>query len=102
MCANSEGFGETVRMRRLAWALAGHLGDKYHNLMSWLIWYQIQELQDVNCKLNKGRTLTLVKILPVDTYKKYQDDFYNVENNHLAILKKLLVCWTPTLYFLVG
>ena len=36
MCANSEGSGETVRMRRLAWALAGRLCDKYHNLMSWL------------------------------------------------------------------
>ena len=37
MCANSEGSGETVRMRRLAWAFAGRLCDKYHNLMSWLI-----------------------------------------------------------------
>ena len=37
MCANSDGSGETVRMRRLAWAFAGRLCDKYHNLMSWLI-----------------------------------------------------------------
>ena len=36
MCANSEGSGETARMRRLAWAFAGRLCDKYHNLMSWL------------------------------------------------------------------
>ena len=36
MCANSENSGETARMRRLAWALAGHLCDKYRNLMSWL------------------------------------------------------------------
>ena len=36
MCANSEGSGETVRMRGLAWAFAGRLCDKYHNLMSWL------------------------------------------------------------------
>ena len=34
MWANSEGSGETVQMRRLAWAFAGHLCDKYHNLMS--------------------------------------------------------------------
>ena len=27
---------ETARMRRLAWAFAGGLCDKYHNLMSWL------------------------------------------------------------------
>ena len=37
MCANSEISGETARMRRLAWAFAGRLCDKYHNLMSWLI-----------------------------------------------------------------
>ena len=33
MCANSEGSGYTVRKRRLAWAFAGRLCDKYHNLM---------------------------------------------------------------------
>ena len=36
MSANSEGSGETVRMRRLARGFAGRLCDKYHNLMSWL------------------------------------------------------------------
>ena len=38
MCANSEGSGETARMRRLAWVFAGrlHVCDKYHDLMSWL------------------------------------------------------------------
>ena len=36
MCANSNGSEETVRMRRLAWAFAGRLYDKNHNLMSWL------------------------------------------------------------------
>ena len=29
--------GGTAQMRRLAWAFAGRLCDKYHNLMSWLI-----------------------------------------------------------------
>ena len=37
VCANSEGSGETARLRRLAWAFAGRLCDKYHYLMSWLI-----------------------------------------------------------------
>ena len=37
MCANSEGSGETVRMRRLAWAFAGRLWYMSQNLMSWLI-----------------------------------------------------------------
>ena len=35
MCANSEGSGETARMRRVARAFAGRLCGKYHNLMSW-------------------------------------------------------------------
>ena len=34
LCANSEGFGETS----LTWAYAVRLCDKYHNLMSWLIY----------------------------------------------------------------
>ena len=37
MCANSESSGKSAGMRRLTWAFAGHLCDKYHNLMSWLI-----------------------------------------------------------------
>ena len=37
MCANNEGSGETAQMCRLAWVFAGHLCDKYHNLMGWLI-----------------------------------------------------------------
>ena len=36
MSTNREGSGETARMRRLAWAFASRLCDKYHNLMSWL------------------------------------------------------------------
>ena len=34
---NGEGSGETARMPRLAWAVTGRLYDKYHNLMSGLI-----------------------------------------------------------------
>ena len=37
MRANSEGSGETARMRRLVWAIAGRLCDKCNNLRSWLI-----------------------------------------------------------------
>ena len=37
MCADSEGSGETARIRRLARSFAGRLCDKNHNLMSWLI-----------------------------------------------------------------
>ena len=36
MCVNSEGSGETARMRRIAWDVAGRLCDKYYDLMSWL------------------------------------------------------------------
>ena len=34
--ATREGPGETARMRRLAWAFADRLCDKYHNLMSFM------------------------------------------------------------------
>ena len=40
---NSECSGATMQMRRLTWAFADRLCDKYHNLMSWLIsWYFFQ------------------------------------------------------------
>ena len=41
MCVNSKGPGETAQMRRLAWAFAGRLCDKYHNLMSWLSFIEL-------------------------------------------------------------
>ena len=41
MCANSEGSGETAWMRRLARVFAGRLCDKYHNLLSWLIYWSV-------------------------------------------------------------
>ena len=47
-CANSEGSGETVRMRRLTWAFAGCLCDKYHNLMSWLISFSLKKNKKKN------------------------------------------------------
>ena len=34
ICSNSEGSGEIAR----TWAFAGPLCDKYHNLMSWLVY----------------------------------------------------------------
>ena len=40
MCANSERSGETARMHSLTSVFAVRLSDKYHNLMSWLIWYE--------------------------------------------------------------
>ena len=36
MCATSEGSGKIAQMRRLVWAFASHLCDKYHNLIRWL------------------------------------------------------------------
>ena len=41
MGANSEGSGETARIRRLAWAFAGRLRDKNHSLICWLIWHDL-------------------------------------------------------------
>ena len=41
ICANSKGSCEAARMHRLVWAFADRLCDKYHNLMSWLIYFQV-------------------------------------------------------------
>ena len=40
---------ETAQVRRLAWAFAGRICDKYHNLMSWLISSIDQCLSTINC-----------------------------------------------------
>ena len=48
ICANSEGSGETARMRRLSWAFAGRLCDKHQNFMGWLIWPVVtRDLPDI-------------------------------------------------------
>ena len=49
MYVNSEGSGETLQMRRLTWAFAGHLRDKHHNLMSWLNWLNWLKNCPVEC-----------------------------------------------------
>ena len=49
MCVNSEWSDKTAQMRRLAWAVAGCLCDKYHNLMSWLIWATTRQNQQSGC-----------------------------------------------------
>ena len=48
MCANSEDFGETAQMHSLAWAFAVRLCDKYHNLMSWLIYSLFRGSQNIS------------------------------------------------------
>ena len=60
MCANSESSGETERMGRFAWAFAGLLCDKYHNLMSCLI-YRPNHCGRHHGKIN-GLNSTYVKV----------------------------------------
>ena len=52
MWANSKGSGKTAHMCRLAWAFAGRLCDKYHNLMSWLTCcgYSLE----LHCRINSN------------------------------------------------
>ena len=67
MCANSEGSGETARMRRLAWVFAGRLCDKYHNLMSWLKCAFILIYKASNCLCRKDSEAYITGIDPYDT-----------------------------------
>ena len=69
MYTNSDGSGETARMRKLAWAFAGRLCDKYQNLVSWLI-YQSTFLWSF---------FALIKYLFLDSEQK-DDSFLEIEN----------------------
>ena len=77
MCANSEGSGETARMRRLAWAFAGRLCDKYHNLMSWLVlflpWLSI----------HPTLCLSVTKLCPLCNLKTVQDIFMKLQSSYI-------------------
>ena len=70
MCANSEGSGETARIRRLARAFAGRLCDKYHNLMSWLIWLRCTWILTwtqygiIRSEILIGEQFTIYTVLP--------------------------------------
>ena len=55
MCGNSKGSGETAQMLRLAWAFAGRPCDKYHNLISWIIYSKSYTILAVK---NEGANLT--------------------------------------------
>ena len=74
MWANSEGSDETTQMRRLAWAFAGRLCDKYHNLMSWL-------------KFNISSQLTVIHICDKTDkeaiWRQFKDNFrqFSIKTN---------------------
>ena len=87
-CVNSEGSGETVQMRRLAWAFAGRLCDKYHNLMSWFKFDQdwptgFREIQDWKC----GRWMDDG---PLVYYKLTLSAFGSGELKKMDIIKQII------------
>ena len=62
MCANSEGSGETAQTRRLTWAFAGRLCDKYmYYLMRWLIYFFFM-VKNVNIDRNYKRAFDMLYI----------------------------------------
>ena len=67
MCANSEGSGETARMRRLAWTFAGRLCHKYHNLMSWLYFNDLGRISII-CYIYNSNWNS--KFRPITSYRK--------------------------------
>ena len=64
--ASSEGSGETVRMRRLAWTFAARIGDKYQiRLARPISYHYVAEMQEmaINDGLHRYRLCELRKIL---------------------------------------
>ena len=59
LCANSEGSGETVQMRRIARAFAGRLCDKYHALSHELA--QLQTLTTISEAVSGNGLFILVQ-----------------------------------------
>ena len=68
MCTKSKGSGETARMRRLAWAIAGRICDKYHNLM---IMWCTQLHHNIFVTLFLGCKLISVLAIQTVLYRKY-------------------------------
>ena len=66
MCANSEGSDETARMRRLAWAFAVHLCDKYHNLELALI---MSSMLLLHCDVREAGVCFFILYLSFTTVK---------------------------------
>ena len=87
--ASSEGFGETARMRRLAWTFAARIGDKYQIRLARPIclWSNIIEAAS-NWSL---KTYTKVKLAKRSTNKFIPFAYLNSINFHFALNKA-----TPT------
>ena len=107
MCANGEGSGETPRMRRLAWAFFGRLCDKYHNLMSWLIYplyfTDMYMHLSVQCIVNETLKI-LYKIYYIDSLnefisKKFLSHFYLLTIQTFVLLRS--VCMFSSINMLV-
>ena len=94
MCANSEGPGETAQMCRLAWAFAGRLCDKYHNLMSWL-------KRQFNLSVNDCLSIFKCRIAPLHEYTSstFQTESKNVAEKERKICKS--TAWRPLIFYLL-
>ena len=85
MCSNSEGSGETAQMRRLAFA--GHLCDKYHNLMSWL-----KSSAGIEVMANRfGVIQTQIKKKPYDFLDQRKQEFAQDYEDFQRQIKELHV-----------
>ena len=70
-----------ARLRRLAWAFAGHLCDKYHNLMSWLISYHLIKVNLLpKLLLENWWILWLAKVIPTYLNVQYFQSCFSEAN----------------------
>ena len=59
--SESEGSGETARMRRLAWTFAARIGDKYQIRLTRSIWCRVDHFQPQKEKMYETWTDPTIK-----------------------------------------
>ena len=79
--ASSEGSGETVRMRRLAWTFAARIGDKYQIRLSRSIW-SVWNLWAESNKINMHNLLEICNKVESDIVSKY---FNAIPTSHVYV-----------------
>ena len=93
MCANSEGSGETARMRRLAWAFAGRLCDKHHNLMNYHIFLTSWRFRRFSKSLENAKFCMCDKTVSESNFLMFYSVFQFVKSGWTHVQRSHIENW---------